>query len=139
MLVGAIDIDSVPITSRQLGVVMYFHTFTCVMHLMFLTIYTLFSGQENYENQMRFGKRTFAELENLNKNGIVLKGIQHSIDIVSCSDWKAGACLEGMSMNISLKDTCVTKKSLPMNFFYFKFNRFEFSISKIFLQVLLLY
>ena len=75
-----------------------FRPFKSVMCYKAITTFDYFilKGQENYENQMRFGKRTFAELENCSNNGLILKGIQHKVDIVSCSDWKAGACLEGL-------------------------------------------
>ena len=52
-------------------------------------------GVENYENQMKYGKKTFAELEDLNQNGFHFNGIHHQIDVVSCCDWKAAACIEG--------------------------------------------
>ena len=52
-------------------------------------------GQENYDNQKKFGGETFAELEDLNENGLYIKGIHHQIEVVCCCDWKAGACLEG--------------------------------------------
>ena len=59
--------------------------------------YFLIKGVENYVNQMKFGKKTFAELEDINQNGFKFHGIHHEIDVVSCSDWKAAACIEGKS------------------------------------------
>ena len=44
---------------------------------------------------MKFGKETFEELIDMNDNGIVIDEKQHDIKIISCSDWKAAACLEG--------------------------------------------
>ena len=55
----------------------------------------IWPGQENYENQMKYGCGTFIELENLQKNGFDFQGIKHSINVVCCCDWKAGACIEG--------------------------------------------
>ena len=49
---------------------------------------------------MKYGKRTFAELEHINANGFEFEGIQHQIDLVSCCDWKAAACIEG-NVNVS--------------------------------------
>ena len=51
---------------------------------------------ETYENQCKYGKVTFEELEKLQSEGLMLHGIHHDIEIVCCSDWKAGACMEGM-------------------------------------------
>ena len=55
----------------------------------------LFSGHESYENQVKFGKKTFLELEAIATNGYHFNGIWHKIDVVCCCDWKAGACIEG--------------------------------------------
>ena len=44
---------------------------------------------------MRFGKKTFSELEHINTNGYFFNGIHHQVDVICCSDWKAAACLEG--------------------------------------------
>ena len=46
---------------------------------------------------MKFGKRTFSELEDLKKSGLDIEGIHHDIHIVCCCDWKAGACIEGLN------------------------------------------
>ena len=53
-------------------------------------------GEENYENQLKFGQEIFHELDNINDTGYYFHGIHHTIQVISCSDWKAGACLEGM-------------------------------------------
>ena len=53
-------------------------------------------GEENYENQLKFGQEIFHELENINDTGYYFHGIHHTIQVISCCDWKAGACLEGM-------------------------------------------
>ena len=57
----------------------------------------LIAGVENYENQMKYGEKTFAELEDINRNGFSFNGIHHQVDIISCCDWKAAACIEGRS------------------------------------------
>ena len=57
-----------------------------------------FAGVENYENQMKYGKKTFQELEYVNTNGFAFEGILHRIDVISCCDWKAAACIEGFLM-----------------------------------------
>ena len=46
---------------------------------------------------MHFGKKTFAELEQLKRNGYYFQGVHHEIEIVFCCDWKAGACIEGLN------------------------------------------
>ena len=56
----------------------------------------LILGIENYDNQVKYGKRTFAELEELDRNGFKFEGVHHEIDVVSCCDWKAAACIEGL-------------------------------------------
>ena len=53
------------------------------------------SGDETYNNQMKYGKEVFEELNELQQNGFDFEGIHHDIKIVSCCDWKAGACIEG--------------------------------------------
>ena len=50
---------------------------------------------------MKYGKKTFAELEELDKNGFYFNGIHHQIDVVSCCDWKAAACIEGTLKTIT--------------------------------------
>ena len=54
-------------------------------------------GHETYENQVKFGKKTFLELEDISRNGFYFEGILHQVDVVCCSDWKAGACIEGLN------------------------------------------
>ena len=54
-------------------------------------------GDEMYENQMRFSKRTFAELDKIKRDGYLFQGVHHEIDVVFCCDWKAGACIEGLN------------------------------------------
>ena len=54
-----------------------------------------FVGQENYDNQLKFGAKTFSELDELRVSGYHFNGIHHQIDTVCCCDWKAGACIEG--------------------------------------------
>ena len=44
---------------------------------------------------MKYGQETFKELELLAEAGYTFGGILHSIDVLSCSDWKAAACIEG--------------------------------------------
>ena len=55
------------------------------------------TGAENYENQEKYGLETFEELMDLNTNGYVIEGEHHDILVVSCSDWKACACIEGIT------------------------------------------
>ena len=64
-------------------------------HFKFTVIYC--AGKENYENQCKYGKETFQELEALQKTGYLFQGHHHSIEVVCCSDWKAAACIEGSS------------------------------------------
>ena len=40
----------------------------------------------------------FMELEDLRNCGYYFEGIHHTIDVVCCCDWKAGACIEGMNL-----------------------------------------
>ena len=44
---------------------------------------------------MKYGKETFCELEYVNENGFIFQGIHYDIQVVSCCDWKAAACIEG--------------------------------------------
>ena len=44
---------------------------------------------------MKYGKKTFAELNHINQNGFKFNGVHHKVDIISCCDWKAAACIEG--------------------------------------------
>ena len=53
------------------------------------------TGQENYENQFKYGKETFKELQDIKETGHFFEGHHHTVDIVCCSDWKAAACIEG--------------------------------------------
>ena len=55
----------------------------------------LFEGDENYENQKKFGKQIFDELKDIDRNGLVIDGIWHEIHVSSSCDWKAAACIEG--------------------------------------------
>ena len=55
----------------------------------------VYTGKENYDNQIKYGEETFKELEEINKTGFVFRGIQHKIHVLCCCDWKAGACIEG--------------------------------------------
>ena len=54
-----------------------------------------FPGSETYESQLKYGKEVFQELQELQEHGFVFGGIHHDIKIISCCDWKAGACIEG--------------------------------------------
>ena len=67
----------------------------------FMTSTCFILGIENYDNQMKYGKKTFDELEEIHRNGFTFEGIHHDIDLVSCCDWKAAACIEGL-LTISL-------------------------------------
>ena len=53
------------------------------------------SGDEDYENIGRFGKPIFDDLKDLSQNGLVIEGVNHNIDVVSSSDWKVQATIEG--------------------------------------------
>ena len=57
----------------------------------------IISGEETYENQKKFGKEIYSELKDIDMNGITIDGIHHNIDVVSSCDWKAAACIEGMT------------------------------------------
>ena len=54
-----------------------------------------FSGDENYDNHLKYGKEVFEELTELQRTGCDFEGIHHEIKVISCCDWKAGACIEG--------------------------------------------
>ena len=56
-------------------------------------------GDENYENLQMYGNPTFNELHDIMENGLNIRGVFHSIEVVSCCDWKAAACLDGKSEN----------------------------------------
>ena len=45
---------------------------------------------------MKYGKKTFAELNHINQHGFSFHGIHHKVDVISCCDWKAAACIEGL-------------------------------------------
>ena len=49
-------------------------------------IWILFTGAENYENQMKYGKEVFQELKELQANGLMFDRIHHEIKIISCCD-----------------------------------------------------
>ena len=53
--------------------------------------------RETYENQIKFGKHTFSELEQIRREGYYFNGIHHEIEVFLCCDWKAGACIEGIN------------------------------------------
>ena len=42
----------------------------------------MYSGDETYDNQMKFGKNTFIELEELQNFGYDFQSIHHQIDII---------------------------------------------------------
>ena len=44
---------------------------------------------------MKYGQETFSELEHIIQTGYCFQGIQHSVEVVCCCDWKAAACIEG--------------------------------------------
>ena len=67
---------------------------TCQLKCYFFSP-THFVGAENYENFEKYALFTFKELENLNANGLIIDGQHHDIKVISCSDWKACACIEG--------------------------------------------
>ena len=53
---------------------------------------------------MKYGHVTFSELHKIAQEGLILRGIHHDVHIVSCSDWKASACIEGYtSIHVILK------------------------------------
>ena len=56
----------------------------------------MFTGEETYENQVKFGTETFQELEHLDEEGYSFQGIHHKVNVICCCDWKARACLEGL-------------------------------------------
>ena len=60
-----------------------------------MTFLYFFPGAETYENQLKYGKEVFQELREIQENGFDFQGVHHDIKIVSCCDWKAGACIEG--------------------------------------------
>ena len=53
------------------------------------------SGDEDYKNIQRFGKPIFDDLKELSENGLLIEGVNHNIDVVCSSDWKAQATIEG--------------------------------------------
>ena len=54
-------------------------------------------GEENYDDQKKYGGKVFDQLNNLQTNGIEIKGVWHRIDLVCCSDWKCGSMMEGIN------------------------------------------
>ena len=58
------------------------------------------TGAESYDNQLKYGEEVFMELKNIQDNGFQFEGIHHDIRILSCCDWKAGACIEGFTLAI---------------------------------------
>ena len=66
-----------------------------VMSTVWNSYLIFFTGPENYENQIKYGKEVFEELKELQENGFNFFGSYHDINIVCCCDWKAGACIEG--------------------------------------------
>ena len=60
-----------------------------------MTLEIFWTGEENYENQMKYRRETFSELQHLLEHDYCFQGKQHSIDVVCCCDWKAGACIDG--------------------------------------------
>ena len=52
-------------------------------------------GDENYDNQVKYGADTFLALEQIKSEGFLFGGVHHKVDVVCCCDWKAGACIEG--------------------------------------------
>ena len=71
------------------------------VHIAMIPFTWNYSGAENFENQLRYGRKTFAELEEINRNGFYFSGIHHKVDVISCCDWKAAACIEGNYNNIT--------------------------------------
>ena len=56
---------------------------------------------------MKYGSETFAELIDLNTNGYIIEQEHHEIKVISCSDWKACSCIEGMNDKIFLKKSLI--------------------------------
>ena len=80
-------------------------------------------GAENYENQLKYGAEVFEELKNLQRTGYIFEGYHHEIKVICCSDWKAGACLEGkhcevLQTEMKTKIACIAlRKSAVTNLF----------------------
>ena len=55
----------------------------------------LLTGIETYENQKKFAKIVFDELQEIQRNGLIIEGVMHDIELVCCCDWKASAIIEG--------------------------------------------
>ena len=63
------------------------------------------TSAETYENQCKYGQEVFEEFNTLQEEGFNFGGFHHDITVVSCCDWKAGACIEGtieLLMNFKL-------------------------------------
>ena len=54
-------------------------------------------GEENYENQKKYGQKVFDELNRIQRDGVFFNGVWHKIDLVCCSDWKCGSIMEGLN------------------------------------------
>ena len=54
-------------------------------------------GEENYENQKKYGSEVFKQLNDLKRKGCFFQGKWHKIDLVCCCDWKCGALIEGLN------------------------------------------
>ena len=69
-------------------------------------LFPIKSGTENYKNQLKYGKHTFEELQEIARNGWFFDDNHHIVDIISCCDWKAGACIEGLNLASSKYFCC---------------------------------
>ena len=56
---------------------------------------SLITGDENYDNQVKYGQEVFHQLHEIQQNGFHFEGVLHAIKVICCCDWKAGACIEG--------------------------------------------
>ena len=91
-----VDKEGKPLPTSQLPD--YLQTEICIY---------FFLGTETYENQKIFGSNIFNELQTIQENGVRIKGVKHKIDVVSCSDWKAAACIEGKIITLVNKYSCL--------------------------------
>ena len=54
-------------------------------------------GKESYENQKRFAKLVFDEVQTLVNSGISIKNQMHKLSLTCSCDWKGATFLEGLN------------------------------------------
>ena len=76
----------------------------------YLLVRFFLSGNEDYDNQRKYASAIFSKLGIIRRKGLVIDGKIHDIDVVSCCDWKAAACIGGTKGN-----SCYSKGEAQVN------------------------